>query len=180
MWSWIRQSRIVIIASAVFISGCASMTPEECRTVQWHEKGMRDGQQGYPRSRADAHREACAKEGIPIDMKQYQAGRDIGIRSYCTPENGLQAGRKGSNYQNSCPPALEKPFLDNYHRGYRVYKAQQYADSLDRDIRSKETSLRKAKDDKERSRLRYDIRELDRRLRHARDDVYHAERMLRD
>lgn len=179
MWIWTPKHRLAIMASVIFVSGCASMSPEECRTVQWHEQGIRDGQNGYPRSRAESHREACSKEGISIDMQQYQAGRDIGIRRYCTPENGLQAGRSGRSYQNSCPPEMEGRFLDNYRRGYRVYEAEQHVDRLNRDLSNTEQRLRKAKDDKERSRLRSDLRDLDRRLRSARDDVYQAERLLR-
>ncbi len=179
MWTWVPSYRLALIVTAALISGCASMSPEECRTVQWHEQGMRDGQNGHPRARADQHREACGKAGVTIDMQQYEAGRAIGIRRYCTPENGLQAGRLGRSYQNSCPPELEGRFLDNYRSGYRVYEAQQYVEQLDRELSSKEYSLRKAKDDRERSRLRSDLRDLDRRLRHARDDVYQAERRLR-
>ncbi|NYT65432.1 DUF2799 domain-containing protein [Alcaligenaceae bacterium] len=179
MQTWIPNYRLALIATVVLISGCASMSPEECRTVQWHEQGMRDGQHGQPRSRADQHREACGKVGVSINMQEYEAGRSIGIRRYCTPENGLEAGRLGRSYQNSCPPELEGRFLDNYRSGYRVYEAQQYVERLDREISSKEQSLRKTEDDDERSRLRSDLRELDRRLRHARDDVHQAERRLR-
>ncbi len=178
----LTYKRIALLAFSscvLLLAGCASMSPEECMTVEWHEQGIRDGQNGYPRSRAAAHQEACAKVGISIDMVKYQAGRDIGILRYCTPENAIQEGRNGRSYQNSCPPELERRFLDYYHSGYRVYTAQQQVDRLNSELNSKEYRLRKAKDDAERSRLRKDLRELDRRLRSARDDVYQAERRLR-
>lgn len=174
-----RITMLVITSCALLLSGCASMSPEECLTAQWHEQGMRDGQNGYPRSRAANHQEACAKVGVSINMTQYQAGRDIGIRRYCTPENAIEQGRSGRSYQNSCPPELERRFLDNYHSGYRVYTAQQYVDRLDSELNSTERRLRKAKDDAERTRLRKDLRDLDRRLRSARDDVYQAERRIK-
>lgn len=179
MFTYGRIAMLVFAGGALLLSGCASMSPEECMTAQWHEQGMRDGQNGYPRSRAAEHQEACSKVGMQIDMVQYQAGRDIGIRHYCTPENAIEQGRIGRSYQNSCPPELEPQFLDNYRSGYRVYTAQQQVNRLDGELNTTERRLRKAKDDAERSRLRKDLRDLDRRLRSARDDVYQAERRLR-
>lgn len=155
------------------------MSPEECRTVDWYEQGHRDGQRGQPRSYAENHREACAKVGVALDMPRYQAGRDLGIKTYCTPEVGLQEGRLGRSYQNVCPPALEPRFLERYRAGYRVHQAEQRVDDLDREQRNKEHALRKAKDDHTRSRLRRDLRDLDQRLRRARNEVYDAERWLR-
>lgn len=174
-----RIVMLVIISSALLLSGCASMSPEECLTAEWHEQGMRDGQNGYPRSRAAEHQEACSKVGVQINMAKYQAGRDIGILQYCTPENAVEQGRIGRSYQNSCPPELERRFLDHYQSGYRVYTAQQQVNRLDGELNTIERRLRKSKDDAERSQLRKDLRDLDRRLRSARDDVYQAERRLR-
>lgn len=159
--------RTIVFAALLLLGGCASVSPEECQTVEWYEQGMRDGQHGYPLARSDSHREACAKVGVGLDLLRYQAGHRMGIREYCTPEVGLQEGRLGRGYQNSCPPALEYDFLEAYLAGYRVYRAQREVDQLDREQMSKQRELDKAKDDGARSRLRRELRSLDRRLREA-------------
>ncbi|CAM5549437.1 DUF2799 domain-containing protein [Eoetvoesiella caeni] len=161
------------------LAGCASMSPEECRTANWREQGMRDGQNGQPRSYLEEHREACGKVGVTPDARSYEAGRAIGIKQYCTPANGLEEGRYGHTYRNSCPPELERAFLDRYRAGYRVYEAQRRVENLTSEQRSKQYNLDRAKDDKARDSLRRQLRDLDYSLRRARDDLYYEEQRLR-
>ena len=174
-----RTIILAAISTTALLTGCASMSPQECQTANWYEQGMRDGIHGEPRSRVEDHREACAKLGIQPDVKKYMAGRDIGIRQYCTPDVGMQEGLQGRSYRNSCPPLLEAKFLDRYRVGYRVYQAQQRVNQLDNEVNRKQRELDKARDDNKRARLRQDLRDLDRRLRDARNDVYYAERAAR-
>lgn len=140
---------------------------------------MRDGQSGQARSYLADHQQACGKVGITPDTQRYLAGREIGIREYCTAENGLREGRRGRSYKDSCPPQLERAFRDRYDAGYRVFQAQQRVDQLDQELRTKQRELDKTKEDRARARLRKDLSDLDQRLRRARDDVYDAERSLR-
>lgn len=168
-----------ICGLAGLLAGCASMSPEECRTADWRDQGMRDGQNGQPRAYLEEHREACGKVGIVPDAKQYEAGRAIGILRYCTPENGLNEGRQGRSYRNACPAALEPAFLERYKAGYRVYDAQRRVESLASEQRSKQYQLERAKDDRTRDSLRRQLRDLDYSLRSARDVLYYEERRLR-
>jgi len=171
--------RLSLLLSAILLSGCASMSEQECLTVDWHDQGQRDGQSGYSLSRIEEHREACAKVGVAPNLAAYRAGRNVGILRYCTRSNGIEQGRRGSGYRNACPAELEPAFLDGYRAGNRVYEAQRRADQLQNNLNSKQRELERAKTNAERKRLREDLRHLDRRLRDARDDVHHAERRLR-
>jgi len=158
--------------------GCATMSPEECLTADWYEKGVRDGMNGQPRSYIEEHREACSKAGVIPNAALWQKGRSQGIERYCTPENGLNAGRRGQYYRNACPPELEPDFLANYRAGYRVYESQQRVERLASEQRRKQYQLDREKDDKKRDRVRRQLRDLDYRLRGARDDLYYEERRL--
>lgn len=160
------------------LTACASMSPEECHTANWREQGAQDGRNGQPRSQLERHREACGKVGVVPDARAYEAGRILGIRQYCTPENGLAQGRRGSSYRNVCPPEIEAAFLDRYRAGYRVYEAQRRVDKLTSDQRSLQYSLDRAKDDKARRSYRSQLRDLDYSLRRARDDLYYEEQRL--
>lgn len=162
----------------ILLSGCASMSPEECRTADWREKGVRDGQNGQPRAYIEEHREACAKVGIVPNAALWEQGRAEGVLRYCTPENALEVGRRGSGYRNACPPELEGAFLERYRAGRKVYDAQQRVERLTNEQRSKQNELDRAKDDKARDRIRNQLRDLDYRLRGARDDLYYEERRL--
>ena len=168
------------VASGLLIalSGCASMSPEECRTANWYEQGMRDGIQGQPRSYVEEHREACAEVGIVPNAALWEKGRSQGIKRYCTPENGLEEGLRGGDYRNACPPELEGAFLERYRAGHRVHEARQRVERLANDQRSKQNELDRVKDDKARDRLRQQIRDLDYRLRSAREELYYEERRL--
>lgn len=167
------------LACSLLIAGCASMSEDECRHADWYDQGMRDGQQGSALSRVESHREACSKVGVAPDFARYQEGHRVGIRSYCTPDNGLRQGREGRSYQRSCPAELEPAFLDRYRAGRRVYDAEQQVNQLTSEISNKERELDRARDDDARNRVRRQIRELDDRLRRARNDVYDAERRAR-
>jgi len=152
------------------------MTEEECLTADWYERGLRDGRNGQPRDYIAEHHKACAKVGVVPQEQQYRKGHSLGIRDYCTPENGARLGRHGGYYRNSCPADLEGPFMDRYRAAYRVHEAERRVNSLNTDIRNKERQLDKEQNEDKRRRLRRELRDLDDRLRRARDDLYQAER----
>ena len=168
-----------LVLAAALLSGCASMSEKECLTVDWREQGQRDGQNGYPLSRIEEHREACAKVRVAPDLAAYRAGRDVGIQQYCTRSNGIEQGRHGRSYRNACPAQLEPAFLEGHRAGSRVHQAQQRADQLQNNLYSKQSELDRAKDDAARKRLREELRLLDQRLRSAREEINDAERRLR-
>lgn len=168
------------LGAAMLLASCASMSEQECKTADWYDQGFRDGRSGYPLSRVESHREACAKVGVVPNVPNYRAGRDRGIVEYCTVDNGLRVGRQGSSYHsNACPVELEGPFLDAYYTSKAVYDAEKRVKSLDSRIGDLERRLDREKDDKKRRRIRDDLREVERSLRSARRDFYDAERHLR-
>lgn len=169
-----------VCAGAVLLAatGCASLSEKECLTVNWTDQGYRDGRNGYPLTRMEDHREACAQVGVAVDDRQYRAGRDQGVLEYCTPENGMSEGRLGRSYRNACPARLEGAFLAHHEMGMRVYRAGQKVDSLGRQSRQLQKKLEKEKNDKERGKLRRELRELDRQLVRARNDLRREERRL--
>ncbi len=177
-----RVLRPIVLAAAMttLLGGCASMTPEECLSADWYQQGVHDGGRGRPLSLIEEHREACAKVGVDVDTARYRAGREEGLRTYCTPSVGFEEGRRGNYYSNVCPPQVERAFLDAYRRGQRIHEAQRRVDSLQSDLNSKQYALDRAKDDDSRARIRRQMRDLDDNLRRARDDLYYAERSARD
>ena len=68
------SGHIALLLLAILVSGCASMTQDQCRHADWAERGQRDGREGYSLSRIDEHREACAKVDVRPDTARWQLG----------------------------------------------------------------------------------------------------------
>ncbi|MGO4999536.1 DUF2799 domain-containing protein [Oceanisphaera sp. W20_SRM_FM3] len=169
-----------LAASVIALSGCASMSKQECLTANWLDQGFRDGRNGQPLSRIADHQKACAKVDVRPDHVLYAQGREQGIVLYCTPENALIVGRQGQPYRNACPAALEQQFLVSYEKGKQLYDAEQRIEALNQDTRQLELLLRDEDNNDIRRYLRHNIRELDWERQRARDEQYYLERRLGD
>lgn len=169
--------RLFLVALLLTLAGCASMSEDECRTANWSDIGMRDGQNGAPRATFGSHVKACREIGVIADQQSYMRAWDRGIVSFCTPQNGLEMGRRGRSYANgTCPAELEPGFRFRYERGYDVYRAQQEIDRVNFQLRDKQHKLDETRDDGVRRTLRQQMRDLDFDMRRARDRLYDAER----
>jgi len=154
-----RKLRLVGIGlgSALAISGCATLSKDQCLMGDWYEIGVQDGTAGYGPDRLAQHREACAEYRVRPDREAYQAGWDDGIGAYCTPERGYQEGRRGASYGQVCPPPLEWAFLQGYRNGQQVYQQELRLRQLEQEkerkrqeIRQRDEDRRKADDDQRR------------------------------
>lgn len=170
-----------LLATAAVLAGCASMSPQECRTANWYEKGRSDGLHGESRAYFEEHVQACAEAHVTPDAQAYRQGWELGIQSFCTPQNGRDVGRAGRSYTSgTCPAALEPAFEREYRRGRDVYNARQQLDQIRNRQQSKQNDLDRAKDDGVRERLRRELRDLDRDAGYARDNLDRAERRMYD
>ena len=167
-----------LVTGAILLTGCGSMTEQECLTANWLDQGFRDGHSGQPLARIADHRKACAKVGVRPDDALYLQGRDQGIVHYCTPENGLAVGRQGQPYRHACPAQLEHQFLIFYEKGKELYDAEQRIETLNEDTRQLEQLLRDEDDREKRRDLRQNIRDLDWERQRARDEQRYLERRL--
>ena len=173
-----KKSAVTMVALA--LAGCSAMSPQECRTADWREQGMRDAMQGQARSHFDDIREACAEAGVVPSQNLYFTGYANGLLQFCTPANGAQWGRQGKSYNNTCPPQLETAFLSRYGDGRRAWDAAQTLQRLRNQQQQKQRDLDQSKDDSQRRRLRDELNSLDWQLRNARDDLNRAEQRLQN
>lgn len=118
------------------LTGCASMSRDECVNNDMYNKGLADGEQGYAASRLASHQDACGEYGIRLDGDSYMAGRAEGLKQYCTQARGEQVGRAGGSYQGVCPAPQEAAFMRGFKRGKMFYEIEQKQAELDR-IRKK-------------------------------------------
>ena len=150
-----RIASLAVVFFALAISGCASMSSEECALSDWSAVGFEDGARGYTTERFSAHRKACAKHGVTADFRAYQEGRDEGLVQFCQPSRGYNLGVNGGTYNGVCDVAMEEEFLDAYRVGHQLYSLRanvntansrisarkRELDEIEIDIRSTEASV---------------------------------------
>jgi len=123
------------------LSGCATMSSDECMTSDWSAIGYEDGARGYTTDRFGKHRKACAKHGVTPDFSAYQNGRDQGLVEYCQPNRGFNVGSNGGSYNGVCSVNQEADFLDAYNAGHRLYTLRSNVNRANSAINSKENEL---------------------------------------
>lgn len=128
------------------LSGCATMSGDECMTSDWSAIGYEDGARGYTTDRLASHRKACAKHGVTPDFAAYQSGRDQGLVEYCQPSRGFNVGSNGGRYNGVCSVNLEADFLDAYNAGYHLYSLRSQVNRATSSINSKEQELEEIED----------------------------------
>ena len=90
-----RMSAIRLASSfraCVLVAGCAGMNRNECLSANWYAVGLEDGARGQPLERLGTHRRACAEHGVAPDAERYVAGRNEGLKGFCTYERGFSEG----------------------------------------------------------------------------------------
>ena len=142
-----RKWNVIGIALLTLVmSGCATMSGDECMATDWSAVGYEDGARGYTTERFSGHRKACAKHGITADFGAYQSGREQGLVEYCQPGRGFDVGVNGSRYYGVCPANQEADFLDAYNVGYHLYTLRSNVNRAASAIAAKERDLENVED----------------------------------
>jgi hypothetical protein len=110
-----------LLAATAALSGCNSMSAQECLATDWRTVGYEDGVNGYSGDRIGRYRNACSEHGVTPNLTEYQAGRDQGLQEFCKPANGFRVGARGGGYSGVCPADLDSQFAEAYHSGRHLY-----------------------------------------------------------
>ncbi|XOV87505.1 MAG: DUF2799 domain-containing protein [Pseudomonadota bacterium] len=112
-----RKARIALtgLLVAIVLSGCATMSKEECVNADWRIIGFEDGASGSPANQIGVRRKACADHGVVPDKDAYDAGYAEGLVTYCVYDYGLAAGRNGRLANGVCP--LDSAYRTGYEDG---------------------------------------------------------------
>ena len=130
-----------IVASAAALSGCNSMSAQECQATDWRTVGYEDGVNGYAGDRIGRYRNACSEHGVTPNFDSYQAGRDQGLREFCKPANAFRFGARGAGYSGVCPAELDQSFADAYQSGRQLYVLRSRVGSTQGEIHSMRAEL---------------------------------------
>ena len=123
---------ISVLAVVLFLTGCASVSEEDCLVTDWFEIGRMDGMQGKPRTAFQNRAKPCLEHGINADRQAYYRGHDEGLMFYCTEQRGFELGRQGLAYRSVCPIELEIGFQSGYRNGIQLYCSEENGFALGR------------------------------------------------
>jgi hypothetical protein len=134
----IKKMPALMIAGPLLamLSGCATISDKSCRHDSWYDIGFNAAMRNHEHADhiSDVSK-ICGKLGILVEHDQYEAGFAEGNRTFCTPDNGFEWGRRGNSYNGVCgSPA----FSAAYNDGYELYQIEQRHNM----IRSRLTSIR--------------------------------------
>ena len=135
-----RRVGALVVLAALSLSGCATLSEDECRTANWQAIGYEDGVDGQPANRVARHRKACAKHDVQLDLAAYNAGRAAGLEVYCQPHNGYREGLAGNTYHGECPAALADEFVFAYNYGREIH-------DVEADVRDEQRAIDRLHDD---------------------------------
>lgn len=123
------------------VAGCATLDRDQCLRADWYAIGLEDGARGLPLERSGDHRRACAEHGVTPKIELYLAGRNEGLKSYCTYEKGLSVGRSGQSYSGVCPAGLAGNFTAGFQRGKETYDLRRRLGTVEEQIRKTKAAL---------------------------------------
>lgn len=131
-----------VLLAPMLLSGCATMSPDECRVADWYLIGEMDARSGRTPSHFANRERACREAGFPADQHSWREGWEFGLSIFCTAQQGFRFGRDGGRYEPICPAALESDFLGGYDLGRQSYLLAEQIDELRTEIRSLEREIR--------------------------------------
>ena len=174
----LRILTFLALALCLWLTGCTTMTPNECKAANWGEVGLRDGLAGAALSVLNDRVKDCAEAQVPVDTPRYLQGRDQGLLRYCRIENAVPLGLNGKSYDGVCPAGMDGEFRRRFKVGRDVHLARTELRSLDSRLSAAEERLRSAANDDDRRRAREALRDLDADMRRALERVRDAEWVL--
>lgn len=111
-----RLSILILLAAS--LSGCATLSKEECLYADWFQIGLEDGSAGKTVATLGQHRKACAKAGVTPNLEEYERGHNQGLLRYCNYNNGLNLGSRGRSLPQFCPQEVRTEFELGYQHGF--------------------------------------------------------------
>lgn len=163
----------LLLAVLVLLSGCESMSKEECKVADWQRVGFNDGASGQSERRIAAYTEDCGEAGVTPDARAYRRGWDSGIQRFCTAPNGWREGVQGHSGKNSVclAQAGYETFTRYLEAGLQVYRTSEQMRQNDAEINRLQKKLETGGTDEEKKRIRESLRDLDRQQYYLRNTL---------
>lgn len=128
------MKNVLFLISSLFLLGCATMSKEQCQTMDWHEAGKIDGEKGQYRDYYKQHQSSCEESGGKVATDLYFAGWEEGHKKYCTAENGYKAGVDGRYSADICSAEEYPEYREQFKVGRGVNQLLEERNKIEEQI----------------------------------------------
>ncbi|GHA44927.1 hypothetical protein GCM10008927_07310 [Amylibacter ulvae] len=122
--------------TAVLLITACGLSEKACVEGDWRGIGARDGAAGRSPEFVANHTESCANHGISPDLKAWEEGRQIGLKTYCTPSSAYEVGANGQTLRDVCPDADMAAMQKAHKKGLWYHRVTGDINSLERERRA--------------------------------------------
>ncbi|WP_317932227.1 DUF2799 domain-containing protein [Halioxenophilus sp. WMMB6] len=127
--------RLTLLTTILLVlTGCATLSEEECLVADWYQIGLEDGSLGRSSQWLAKHRKACAKAGVTPDLAAYEEGHEQGLMRFCNYNNGLGFGLNGAVLPQFCPAPTRAEFQLGYQHGLERRQQNQLINRIASDM----------------------------------------------
>ncbi|EQC52340.1 DUF2799 domain-containing protein [Bacteriovorax sp. DB6_IX] len=102
----------------LLVVSCSTLKKRDCSSLDWFEQGRIDGSQGHRKSFFMQHAAKCHKKP---DRTKYLAGREQGLKQFCTETGLYRRGYEGGLYLGECAK-LSTSLRAAYELGRDTYR----------------------------------------------------------
>lgn len=164
----------------IVLSGCASMSVEQCKTANWYQIGEKEGASGSGSS-LDRHYKACQKAQIVPNQSQYEQGFAKGLSYYCTPRTVFDYALQGRGNYEYCPIQQRASLRPYYQTANQYYQAKKvFQETEDKWTSARQKLLESGLKEKDRTYYKKLMQDGYDRLPQLRRDLDFAEQQLLD
>lgn len=127
--------KISLLPLLLILSACATLSKEDCTSINWRERGQQDGSSGESTAQFNIYQQQCQEHGVSIPKANYLQGHKEGLKTFCNYNNGYKNGEEGTEPMKECEP-IGVTFMKGYHKGFEVFIAKKQ-DERKKEIKAK-------------------------------------------
>lgn len=142
----IMVASVPFLFVSLLLTGCATLSKQECLTGNWEAIGFSDGAAGRSAERLNSHNKACAKVNVAPDYQAWERGRQAGLKQYCTQDNAYQTGKHGYTLNAVCPADVTANLQRINADGRRYHDAEVQLQQTQRELEQHQEQYRKLRD----------------------------------
>lgn len=116
------RALFLTVGALSVLAACDTITEDQCQAGDWRAIGFADGAAGRAPDMINTHARTCANVGVTPNVAAWNAGREEGLRQYCTPQNAYRIGANGTTLAPYCPAGQREALNRANRTGIQYYE----------------------------------------------------------
>lgn len=131
---------LLLISLLSLISGCSSLSREECQSANWLARGKSDALKGINEPKNSTYQKDCSEHGVTVDNLNYMKGYNAGLDLYCTYQNGYKIGLNSGGQHLYCQKHSSE-FTKGINEGTIVFQQNEKKKNAIEELKSQLISI---------------------------------------